>query len=165
MWNGKQAKLMLIMLKISGEAFPLIAPGSCLNCIAIFIHYSAFWFWFRQLTTVSFQKTVTWRCSRRSFDSKTRRLSRKLSKDVPVIESFFMLALIHQLEKEWEENTRLQSSGREEKVWNPDSRFAGESPASGVGIYTNEQLPITIGRRCCFKTGCLPNPGRFVPEM
>ena len=114
MWNGKQAK---IMLKISGEAFPFIAPGSCLNCIAIFIHYSAFWFWFCQLTTVSFQKTVTWRCSRRSFDSKTSRLSRKLSKDVPVIESFFMLALIHQLEKEWEESTRLQSSGREEKVW------------------------------------------------
>ena len=37
--------------------------------------------------------------------------------------------------------TEHAASGREEKVWNPDSRFARESPASGVG--EQESTPMS----------------------
>ena len=40
----------------------------------------------------------------------------KLSKQVPVIESFFILALIYQLEKKWEENTRLQDEKKRSEI-------------------------------------------------
>ena len=40
----------------------------------------------------------------------------KLSKQVPVIESFFILALIYQLEKKWLENTRLQDEKKRSEI-------------------------------------------------
>ena len=46
----------------------------------------------------------------------------KLSKQVPVIESFFILALIYQLEKKWEENTRLQDEKKRSEILIQDLR-------------------------------------------
>ena len=93
----------------------------------------------------------------------------KLSKQVPVIDSFFILALIYQLEKKWEENTRLQDEKKRSEILIQDllenlqpleSEEQESTPMSNCRSPSEEDV---ASKQVVYLLGL--NPGRFVPEM